>query len=385
MSELPGSELFDARMAKGLSQSEVAAKTRIKVQLIDDLEQNDFSRIAAPIYGKGFIKLYSDFLGIEAQPLIDEYLRIIASGGVRPSPKKKKPEAKSLLMKTPASEEKAPAEEAPPKEHEVVELSVPQAPERESVGSGSGELALDYGGAPPQASSPAATPGVPAGPSPDSFFTPEPIRSPAPEPPTTSIPVDRPAESEFDKYISESSESENDSPITEPEAPVAAAASATDELTVSDPDTDLARALDMPTGPADGDAGVEPSLADPAEAQDDHAQEAIPEERDDGLAVPDVPLAKGGDFVSTPAEVAESADDDGWEASLRSVLPAGLASQSVLKLLAMAACLVVVSIILISGLAGLVSRAGGVDPQDANPVTLELRVAAPPPEPYYTR
>jgi transcriptional regulator with XRE-family HTH domain len=384
MSELPGSELFDARMAKGLSQSEVAAKTRIKIQLIDDLEQNDFSRIAAPIYGKGFIKLYSDFLGIEAQPLIDEYLRIIASGGVRPSRKKKKPEAKSVLMKTPASEDKAPAEEAPPKEHEVVELSMPQAPEQESVESGSGELALDYGGA-PQASTPADTPGVPAGPSPDSFFTPEPVRSPVPEPSAPSTAVDSPVESEFDKYIPEPSVPENDALITEPEAPVAETASETDEVTVSDPDTDLARALDMPTGPEGGDVGVEPSRDDRVEAPEDTPQEAMPEARDDGVAVSDVPLATGGDFVSTPAEVAESADDDGWEASLRSALPAGLASQSVLKLLAMAACLVVVSVILISGLARLVSQAGGSDSQDDNPVTLELRVAAPPPEPYYTR
>ncbi len=383
MSELPGSELFDARMAKGLSQSEVAAKTRIKVQLIDDLEQNDFSRIAAPIYGKGFIKLYADFLGIEAQPLIDEYLRIIASGDVRPSRIKKKPEAKSLLMKTPASEDKAPAEEAPPKEHEVVELSMPQAPDQESASSGSGELALDYGGA-SQASMPAATPGVPTGPSPDSFFTPDPVRSPAPGQSVTPTVVDSPAESEFDKYISEPSVLESDAPITEPEAPVAATASETDEVTVSDPDTDLARALDMPTGPDDGDAAVEPSHDDHVEAREDTPQDAMPEERDDGLAVPDVPLATGGDFVSTPAEVAEAADDDGWEASLRSALPAVLASQSVPKLLAMAACLVVVSIILISGLASLVSRAGGSGSQDDNPVTLELRVAAPPPDPYYT-
>ena len=59
MNELPGAELLERRTEKGLSVSEVAEKTHIKVQIIEDLEANDFSRIAAPIYGKGFIKLYA--------------------------------------------------------------------------------------------------------------------------------------------------------------------------------------------------------------------------------------------------------------------------------------------------------------------------------------
>jgi len=41
--------------------------------LTSDGEDNDFSRIPAPVYGKGFIKLYAEFLGLDPAPLIAEY------------------------------------------------------------------------------------------------------------------------------------------------------------------------------------------------------------------------------------------------------------------------------------------------------------------------
>ena len=52
-----GPTLRQAREAKGMTTSEVARVTRMMVQLVEDLEKDDFGRIAAPIYGRGFIKL----------------------------------------------------------------------------------------------------------------------------------------------------------------------------------------------------------------------------------------------------------------------------------------------------------------------------------------
>ena len=46
---------------------------RIAAQTIEALEREDFSRIAAPMYAKGFIKLYAEYLGLDAAPLIREY------------------------------------------------------------------------------------------------------------------------------------------------------------------------------------------------------------------------------------------------------------------------------------------------------------------------
>ena len=46
----------------------------MKVQIVEALEQEDFAKIAAPIYAKGFIKLYAEYVGLDPKPLIDEYI-----------------------------------------------------------------------------------------------------------------------------------------------------------------------------------------------------------------------------------------------------------------------------------------------------------------------
>ena len=68
-------EIFrEGRAEKGATTSEVAAATRIKVQTVEAMENDDFSDIAAPAYAKGFIRLYAQYLGIDPRPLVKEYL-----------------------------------------------------------------------------------------------------------------------------------------------------------------------------------------------------------------------------------------------------------------------------------------------------------------------
>ncbi len=73
-----GQTLRKAREAKGLTQSKVADETRILVQIIDDIENEDFHRIAAPIYGRGFVRLFAECVGLDPQPLIREFMDIYA-------------------------------------------------------------------------------------------------------------------------------------------------------------------------------------------------------------------------------------------------------------------------------------------------------------------
>ena len=68
-----GETLKQARERKQVTASVAAADTRIKVQHIEAMEQGDFSSIAAPAYVKGFIKLYAEYLGLDPEPLIEEY------------------------------------------------------------------------------------------------------------------------------------------------------------------------------------------------------------------------------------------------------------------------------------------------------------------------
>lgn len=69
-----GEKLCNGRLALKQTTSEVAAATHMKVQVVEDLEREDFSRLAAPIYAKGFIKIYAEHVGLDPKPLIEEYV-----------------------------------------------------------------------------------------------------------------------------------------------------------------------------------------------------------------------------------------------------------------------------------------------------------------------
>ncbi|MCC5843375.1 MAG: helix-turn-helix domain-containing protein [Verrucomicrobia bacterium] len=71
--ETLGTKLRIAREAKGLSVSELGQLTRIKSQQIEGMERDDFSKIPAPMYVKGFIKLCAQALDMEPDPLLALY------------------------------------------------------------------------------------------------------------------------------------------------------------------------------------------------------------------------------------------------------------------------------------------------------------------------
>jgi len=74
--------LREARERKGLTPQQVAESTRMLVQIVEDLERENFQRIAAPLYGRGFIKLYAECVGTDPQPLMAEFMEIFT--GNRP-------------------------------------------------------------------------------------------------------------------------------------------------------------------------------------------------------------------------------------------------------------------------------------------------------------
>ena len=74
-----GEKLCNARLALKKSTSEIAAATNMKVQTVDDIEREDFRRIPAAIYARGFIKLYAETVGLDPAPLIAEYMTRFAA------------------------------------------------------------------------------------------------------------------------------------------------------------------------------------------------------------------------------------------------------------------------------------------------------------------
>jgi hypothetical protein len=72
-----GPILQSARLKKQLTESQVAEITRMKIQIVQDLEKDDFHRLAATIYGKGFIKLFAECVDLDPKPLIADYIRSV--------------------------------------------------------------------------------------------------------------------------------------------------------------------------------------------------------------------------------------------------------------------------------------------------------------------
>ncbi|NOU35236.1 MAG: hypothetical protein HOO88_00445 [Kiritimatiellaceae bacterium] len=69
-----GQKLKAAREAKGVSEHDAGIATKILTKMIAAMEADDFSLMAAPTYAKGFIRIYAGYLGLNPDPLIEEYI-----------------------------------------------------------------------------------------------------------------------------------------------------------------------------------------------------------------------------------------------------------------------------------------------------------------------
>ena len=76
-----GETLRAARHNKNVSLEDVSRATKIKIETLAKLEADDFVALAAPMYTKGFLKMYADYLGIDSAGLVAAYLK--SQGGLR--------------------------------------------------------------------------------------------------------------------------------------------------------------------------------------------------------------------------------------------------------------------------------------------------------------
>ncbi len=129
-----GETLRKAREAKGLSAGDIAKTTHIMVQMVEALEREDFSRIVAPIYGRGFVKLYCEAVGLDPKPLVAEFMEIYNGNRpavIRMAEPEPRQEAKSeAAEREPASASAAP--EPPAADPELAAASEPVAAKEES-------------------------------------------------------------------------------------------------------------------------------------------------------------------------------------------------------------------------------------------------------------
>ena len=140
MSETLGETLREAREENGASIEDAAAATRIMQTQLRAIENNDYSGIPAPMYAKGFLKLYAQFLGLEPEPILERFQEEYSDPNkLRPS---LSTNTKSKSRKTeapPQSEPEPQAEpESPPEPETVLEdpALFPGEPESALEGSG---------------------------------------------------------------------------------------------------------------------------------------------------------------------------------------------------------------------------------------------------------
>jgi len=103
-----GKTLRAARESKGLTPGQIAEKTHMMVQMVEGLEKEDFSKIVAPIYGRGFVKLYCEAVGLEPKPLVDAFMEIY-SGNRGASAAKPEPATPPQSLVKPIAPEPPPA------------------------------------------------------------------------------------------------------------------------------------------------------------------------------------------------------------------------------------------------------------------------------------
>lgn len=69
----PGPRLREAREARNFSQEAVAKQLRIDTTLVHALEEDDYSKFAAPIFVTGYLRAYARVLGLPPESFIQAY------------------------------------------------------------------------------------------------------------------------------------------------------------------------------------------------------------------------------------------------------------------------------------------------------------------------
>jgi transcriptional regulator with XRE-family HTH domain len=70
MSETIGQKLKSSREEKRLSLDQVSAATRIRPHYLEALERDDLSAIPSAAQARGFLRIYTDFLGLDADSIM---------------------------------------------------------------------------------------------------------------------------------------------------------------------------------------------------------------------------------------------------------------------------------------------------------------------------
>jgi transcriptional regulator with XRE-family HTH domain len=78
-----GPNLRRSRLQRGISIHEIVSATNVSAALWEGLERNDLSRWPSGIYARAYVRSYAKVIGVDAEPIVDEFCRCFLQGDRR--------------------------------------------------------------------------------------------------------------------------------------------------------------------------------------------------------------------------------------------------------------------------------------------------------------
>jgi len=75
---ISGQDLKSVRMAADIDLIDIFEASRVSVNILEAIEENDSKRLPSPIYLKGFLKSYAQFLNLEPGKIIPGYMAYLS-------------------------------------------------------------------------------------------------------------------------------------------------------------------------------------------------------------------------------------------------------------------------------------------------------------------
>ena len=76
-----GENLRREREMRGITLEEISAATKISVRFLKSIENEEFSRLPGGIFNRSFVRAYARYLGLDEDPLMEEYQLAARSKG----------------------------------------------------------------------------------------------------------------------------------------------------------------------------------------------------------------------------------------------------------------------------------------------------------------
>lgn len=81
---LAGELLADARRARKISFEEISRQLHLDEGMVRALEQNEFDKLGAPVFAKGYLRKYAELVGVPADQVLADYYKLNRTASAPP-------------------------------------------------------------------------------------------------------------------------------------------------------------------------------------------------------------------------------------------------------------------------------------------------------------